>query len=352
VVASADAAFCDEVLAVVGEFAASCEATSDCDRLLARGAELPDLVILDGQLPGASEVCRWLKSHSATSAVVLCGGQGSEEDVRQRAVDAGCDHWLRARPLARQELRARAAHLLRSRREVRTLISEHDQLRQHNDWVRYLVHDLRMPLTVITANVGFFAAALADQPDEAMVDALRETDFQLKRMNGMLSDMLDIARAQRRELALERVRVDLRPLAEHAAAEVRRLAAGKTLAVTVDGDRALTADGDRSLLGRLITNLVANALRYARKRIAILLHERDGRAELQVINDGRAVPAQLEERIFLPFVKGDGGLGGAGLGLAFCRLVATEHGGQMRLRRNVDGEVNFLLSLPATAAML
>jgi signal transduction histidine kinase len=330
-----------------------CLTAADCRELLERiEGRQPDLLVLDARLEGATELCRSLKSSPATgaSAVMIWGGAGSDDVARHRAIDAGADHWLPGPELPREELRSRALHLLRWRGEVRSLISANDHLRRRNDWVRYLVHDLRNPLTVISANVSYFAETLQQRGERGFDDALRETSFQLQRMNAMLRDMLDIDRVQRGELVLARVRIDLREFADRAAGDVRLLAGGKGVAITVEGESGLEIDADPSLIERLIANLVSNAMRYARKLIRVLIGREGGRAILQVINDGRRVTPELEERIFLPFVQGDGGLGGAGLGLAFCRLVATQHGGSMRLRTNVDGAVSFELGLVAAPA--
>lgn len=92
--------------------------------------------------------------------------------------------------------------------------------------------------------------------------------------------------------------------------------------------------GDERLLRRMLTNLVANALRFAPPGGTVLVDAQPGdepaTAVLRVSDDGPGVPPEERERIFLPFVQGPGEAGrGTGLGLALCREVAQAHGGRI-----------------------
>src|SRR5204863_223148 len=78
------------------------------------------------------------------------------------------------------ELYARSLHLLRSRGLFRALFDANHQLRMRGDWVRYLVHDLRNALAIITANFDFAAESTAGCDADVML-ALSEGAFGARR---------------------------------------------------------------------------------------------------------------------------------------------------------------------------
>jgi two-component system sensor histidine kinase RstB len=119
--------------------------------------------------------------------------------------------------------------------------------------------------------------------------------------------------------------------------------------ITVEGESA-EAWADLSLTERVVANLVGNAVRYARKSIRIQVDGGERAVNVRVINDGPGIDDAFKQRIFVPFVQlHDGMTGGAGLGLAFCRLVADKHAGKLELASATAGEVCFALELPRPA---
>jgi signal transduction histidine kinase len=89
--------------------------------------------------------------------------------------------------------------------------------------------------------------------------------------------------------------------------------------------------GNESQLGRMVSNLVDNALRYAHSKVELSVTAARGRALITVTDDGPGVPGPGRERIWDRFVRLDDGRstanGGSGLGLAIVREIAVAHGG-------------------------
>jgi signal transduction histidine kinase len=113
--------------------------------------------------------------------------------------------------------------------------------------------------------------------------------------------------------------------------------------------------GSRAQLARVVINLLQNAQRHAASEVHLSVREsREGEGEgegrwveLEVSDDGPGVPEAERERIFERFVRLDDARsrdeGGAGLGLAIARDVATRHGGTLSVRAGS----RFVLRLPA-----
>ncbi|WP_051222525.1 sensor histidine kinase [Agrococcus lahaulensis] len=206
-------------------------------------------------------------------------------------------------------------------------------------------HELRSPL----ASMRQFAELARAHPDAVRPDELTDVVLQEgERMHGIVEALLLLARLDERGAASgQRQPVDLDDLALAEVARVRALGRAAVGAAV----RAAPVEGDARLLGLACRNLVDNALRHARDRIALGSGVRDGRAMLWVDDDGAGVPVEERERVFERFVRLDEARarddGGAGLGLAIARQVARAYGGDAWVTDAPLGGARFVLELPA-----
>jgi signal transduction histidine kinase len=135
-------------------------------------------------------------------------------------------------------------------------------------------------------------------------------------------------------------------------AEVARLRSPNThVTVDIGGVSAGRVSGDAPHLGRMVHNLVDNAARHARSRVAVGLHESDGQVVLTVDDDGDGVPPSDRDRVFDRFVRldeaRDRDSGGAGLGLSITREIAAAHGGTIGVTESPMGGARFQVRLPS-----
>ncbi|MGM1030712.1 MAG: sensor histidine kinase [Actinomycetota bacterium] len=232
----------------------------------------------------------------------------------------------------------------------RMLARVEDGARSRRRFVSDASHELRSPL----ATMRQFAELARSHPEAVAPGELADVVVdEGERMHGIVEGLLLLARLD--EHAVDQRRpVDLDDLAhaEVAHAEVARV---RSLGRAADGAavRAAPVVGDERLLRRACRNLVDNALRHARERVAIGSTVRDGRAMLWVDDDGAGVPPADRERVFERFVRLDEARarddGGSGLGLAIVREVARAHGGDAWVTSAPAGGARFVLELPVAA---
>jgi len=228
-------------------------------------------------------------------------------------------------------------------------------MKKQREFVADASHELRTPLTSILANLELLQASLnrADQAeDREIVDsALRSS----KRMGRLIGDLLLLARADAgRQTAHSRL--DLAEVAGEAAAEVAPLMGDRRL--VVENEHPLRVEGSRDELHRLVLNLLDNAIRHTPHGscVELTLGEEDGRAIVEVADDGPGIPAEMRGQIFDRFVRGTGPADtargtGTGLGLAIVSAVAESHGGSVEAVESRSGGARFVARIPlATAA--
>ncbi len=145
-----------------------------------------------------------------------------------------------------------------------------------------------------------------------------------ERLRRLLEELLDLSRLDARAIT-----VAPRPLVLKAAlSDVVHGALATADAVELDIPEDLAAVVDPLVLERVISNLVANAVRYGAPPIRIVAQQRDRHLRVAVEDAGPGVPKELEGRIFDRFARG-GGETGHGLGLAIARAYAQAHGGDL-----------------------
>jgi signal transduction histidine kinase len=213
-----------------------------------------------------------------------------------------------------------------------------DQLKLN--FVAIASHELRTPAT----SVYGVLKTLADRGDE-LTEELREELLNVgveqgERLRRLLEELLDLSRLDARAISVEP-----RPVVLKAAlAEVVQGALAASDAVELDIPDDLAAIVDPLVLERVISNLVANAVRYGAPPIRIVAQQRDRHLRVAVEDSGPGVPEELEGKIFERFARG-GSDTGTGLGLAIARAYAQAHGGDLVYDHRSSG-ARFELLIP------
>ena len=213
-------------------------------------------------------------------------------------------------------------------------------------------HELRTPLSVVTSQAEL--ALRRERPPAEYRDALQAILEAARRMRAVVEDLLTLARADAGQLSLRQDPLDLAALARDTAGLMAGEAGRMGIAIELDL-AAASLHGDRSRLQELVTNLLANAIRYNREggRVTLRLCTRGGVALLDVIDTGIGIPPEEQALVFERFYRVDKArsreAGGSGLGLAISRSIAEAHGGRILLESEPGAGTTFRVELPASA---
>lgn len=206
-------------------------------------------------------------------------------------------------------------------------------------------HELRSPLTTI-----IYALELVESyPDLLDIELATGTLLpEAHRMRVLVEDLLLLARADEKGLALPTEEVSLDDIVEAQASRLRRNTA---LAIHTDIDEQTRVIGDETTLARMVHNLVDNAARHAVSRIELSLHRAEGNALFVIADDGPGIPEAERSRVFDRFVRLDTDRsrkgGGSGLGLAIVAEIIRTHHGRITISDREGGGAYIAVTMPS-----
>ena len=218
----------------------------------------------------------------------------------------------------------------------------YDELRK--EFVANASHELRTPLTMIQ---GYVETLLEGGPSREFLEII---DRNVRRLAGLVGDLLDLSRLESGGDILRRETTDVAELLGRVRENFEPLAARRKQRLSVSGGG--TADVDPRLVERALSNLVDNALKYTGEggEIRVSGERTDGHLVLKVADDGIGIPPADQGRIFERFYRVDKSrsreMGGTGLGLSIVKHVAQLHGGEVSVESSPGKGSVFTLRLP------
>jgi len=231
-----------------------------------------------------------------------------------------------------------------------TRAEELEQLdRQRTALLRSVSHDLRTPLASIRA-VATDLRDGVEYDDPTRVELLTTVCDEVDRLDRFVANLLSLSRIEAGAFTPERQAVDVAELFEDRRRSLAPLLRDVRVRIDV-ADGVPLADADYGQLEQVMTNLLANAARHAPRGSDVwIAASRDGdMLRIEVSDQGRGVPPDEAERLFEPFVRGDGSRG-SGVGLAICRSIVEAHGGEIGVRRTFGGGATFSFTVPVHAS--
>ncbi len=216
-----------------------------------------------------------------------------------------------------------------------------------NTFLEAVSHDLRTPLTSILGSAVTLEHAGASISTEDGLDLVQRIAANARKLQRLLSDLLDLDRLQRGIISPQRRPTDVGGLVRQTV-EGSDLLAGHP--VEIDAP-TVEASVDAAKVERIVENLLANAVRHTRPgtRIWVRVERADEGALLAVEDEGAGVPIDLREAIFEPFRQGEGPKShspGVGVGLSLVARFAELHGGRAWVDDRPGGGASFRVLLP------
>jgi PAS domain S-box-containing protein len=220
-------------------------------------------------------------------------------------------------------------------------------------------HELRTPLTVVRTAV--------DSLRDGMVGALSPKQREVAdlchrnvlRLCKMITNLLDISRLESGHAKARLESLDLKPLLTDLEANFRLMGLGRKISIKIDAPAAPPlVRGDPELIGEVLSNLLDNAARFARREVRVKVSRESAAAagretkgvRVEVIDDGPGIPAGRIGELFNKFTQVQRSVGagykGTGLGLAICKEIMKLHGSSIAVESSPGRGARFHFFLP------
>ncbi len=326
----------------------------------------PDVILADYKLPefDAPRALELLRASGLSIPLIVVTGAVGEDAVVQCMRQGAADYLLKdrlarlgpavAHSLEQHELQRQAESDRESRRR---LDAENRELHRvnmaHKQFVSVVSHELKTPLTAITAFADILAHAASGNLTERQVQQIGVIQRNSRRMADLVEDLLDTSRVQAGTIQLEPTRFDASLLFAELVENLGPTLAGKRQTLRAElppGDVKVLAD--RRRLGQAISNLLSNASKYSEPEtsISVRVSVRGRVLYIAIADQGIGISPEDQSRLFTPFFRTDNpaalSVPGTGLGLFLVKSLVELHEGEICVESEPGAGTTVRMEIP------
>lgn len=230
-----------------------------------------------------------------------------------------------------------------------TALTELDRMK--SDFIMTASHELKTPLTSMGMSIELLCEELGVSIEEKNRELLKAAGDEVGRMKALVADLLDLSRIESGKMNLEITEFPVDGIIRDACALMRKQVeeAGISLICKVQ-DSSTSVRGDGSKIAWVITNMVANAIRYTDKggEISVFYECLGDFVHFSVRDTGEGIPYEYQSKVFDKFVqvKSEKSEGGTGLGLSICKELVKAHGGTIWVDSVPGSGCTFTFTIP------
>ncbi len=236
------------------------------------------------------------------------------------------------------------------------------QLGTQSEFINYLVHDLRAPLTAIKSYADLLLR-YREEKEEIQQQFLLTIAGEAERMHCLINDFLDLSKMEQGMFVCQHETVDMARLADYFLGVFEGVRIQKEIHLFREYEEGLPCVlGDPQRLGQVMTNLISNAIKFTPRggNIRICMRSIDrmdeknmnpqNRLVISLEDSGQGIPERDRLRIFDKYFQLENrrteGIPGTGLGLPIVKQIIENHGGELRVEKGKLGGSAFIFELP------
>lgn len=237
--------------------------------------------------------------------------------------------WMIHHPDVGYEIITRIASIIRHRMESSTGTLTY--------FLSVISHEIKRPLAAVESNLQVLLGGYSGPLEEKQRRLLERSSLRLTDLRALISDVVDFARMQPGQIRSDFEMVEPARIGAEAVEEIRLAAQQKNIQIKVIGPPQLRPIvAARRRLGQVISNLLANAVKFSPDGSTVTLSGRDEPEALvvEISDEGIGIPPEDQPHVFEDFFRAENaeGFGGAGLGLSIAKKIVSAHEGTIEIR--------------------
>ncbi len=299
----------------------------------------PSLILLDVMMPGMDgyEVTRRIRQDQNIPFIPILLVTAREESSLVEGLDAGADEFVR-KPFQIDELQAR----------VRSMLRLKETIDQRENFVSCLTHDLRTPLVAANRMLDLIKQQAFGGVTCEQIEAIASIVSSNQNMLEMLNTLLETHQYELGQKILSFIPVDLQELIAEVVSELQPLAREKNIELLYEAESDLPPiKGDRLELRRVITNLIANGIKFTdRGWVKVSLSQNNSQILIQIEDTGIGISVEDQQAIFQRYHQGNHRRAGKGLGLYLAQQIINAHQGKITVRSPINKGTTFSVLIP------
>lgn len=225
-----------------------------------------------------------------------------------------------------------------------------DELRK-NDFIGMVSHELKTPLTSLSAIVQIANTKLKNTEDSFLSNAMERASLQVKRMSTLINGFLNISRLESGKIQMNKNEFDLVALADQNIQESRLTTSNHVISMAASEPILINADADK--IGSVISNLLSNAVKYSPDgmHIQVSCRKNSEGIEFSVKDEGMGIAEKDIEHLFDRYYRVEtpihNNISGFGIGLYLSAEIVKQHGGKIWAESTPNEGSIFYFTLPA-----
>ena len=259
----------------------------------------------------------------------------------------GKKRWVRALGKMYPAVGSRRAHF--SGLAIDITEQKQDELRK-NDFIGMVSHELKTPLTSLTAIIQLLDIKLKNHPDPFVAGAAANANKQAKRMTSMINGFLNLSRLESGKLHIVKENFDMEDLIQEVIDETELIVASHD--IHFSPNKPIIVNADRGKIGSVISNLLSNAVKYSPKgkNVVVQCVVAGENVQVSVKDEGMGIKSQDKERLFERYYRVQSNhtqhISGFGIGLYLCAEIIQRHEGAIWAESKSGVGSTFYFTIP------
>lgn len=258
----------------------------------------------------------------------------------------GSIHWLKGHGKARYDSEGKAVKMVGIISDITE--AKADEQRK-SDFIGMVSHELKTPLTSLSAYVQLLHNKLQKQGDTFATNVLEKANNQAKKMTGMINSFLNVSRLESGKIHIDKKPFDLSALVRELEDEFKVTTSTHQLIFDTKGE--ILVNADREKIGHVISNFISNAVKYSPvgSLITVNCYISNGSAILSVLDQGSGIEQEDQPKLFERYyrvINQPSTVSGFGIGLYICAEIIKRHDGEIWVNSGIGKGSTFYFSLP------